>query len=272
MSLENKTAFITGASRGIGNAIAKKLASNGCNIIVAAKTTEPHPKLEGTIYTAAEELESMGVAAMPVYVDIRDEDVVKNAVEQAVEKMGGIDIVINNASAISLTPIEQTSMKRYDLMHDINVRGTFMVSKYCIPHLKNSDNPHILTLAPPLNLDPKWFGNHLAYTMSKYGMSMTVIGQAEQLKDEGIAANALWPKTTIATAAILNIVGGEALMKMSRRPEIMADAAYHILTSKSSECSGNFFIDEDVLRENGVSDFDQYAIDLEQGLMPDLFL
>ena len=236
------TAFITGASRGIGNAIAKKLASNGCNIVVAAKTTEPHPKLEGTIYTAAEELEGMGVKALPVYVDIRDEEVVKNAVEQAVEKMGGIDIVINNASAISLTPIEQTSMKRYDLMHDINVRGTFMVSKYCIPHLKNSDNPHILTLAPPLNLDPKWFGNHLAYTMSKYGMSMTVIGQAEQLKDDGIAANALWPKTTIATAAILNIVGGEALMKMSRKPEIMADAAYYILTSNSKECSGNFFI------------------------------
>ena len=270
--LKNKTAFISGGSRGIGKAIAMRLAEAGCNIVVAAKTTEPHPKLEGTIYTAAKDIEALGVKALPVYVDIREEEVVAKAVEDAVNELGGIDIVINNASAIGLTPIEQTSMKRYDLMHDLNVRGTFMVSKYCIPHLKKSENAHILTLAPPINLDPKWFGNHLAYTMSKYGMSMTVIGQAEQLKDEGVAANALWPRTTIATAAIKNILGGEALIQMSRTPQIMADAAYHVLTKDSKECTGNFFIDEDVLKNEGITDFSKYAVNPEQDLMTDLFL
>ena len=272
MRLKNKTAFITGGSRGIGKAIAKSLAKEGCNIVIAAKTTEPHPKLEGTIYTAAEEIKALGVDALPVYVDIRDEEVVAKAVESAVGHFGGIDILINNASAISLTPIEQTSMKRYDLMHDVNVRGTFMVSKYCIPHLKKSENAHILTLSPPLNMDPKWFGNHLAYTMSKYGMSMTVLGQSEQLKDDGVAANALWPKTTIATAAVKNILGGDTLMQMSRIPEIMGDAALEILTSDSSTCTGNFFIDEEVLKNSGIDNFDHYAVNLEQQLMTDLFL
>jgi citronellol/citronellal dehydrogenase len=270
--MKNKTAFITGSSRGIGKAIALKLAKEGCNIVVAAKTAEPHPKLEGTIYSTAEEIEKEGGNALPLVVDIRSEEMIQDAVSKTIETFGGIDILINNASAISLTPIEQTTQKRYDLMHEINVRGTFLVSKACIPHLKKSDNPHILTLSPPLNLDPKWFGAHLAYTMSKYGMSMTVLGQSNELRSSGIAANALWPKTTIATAAIMNLLGGDAIVQASRKPDIMADAAYLILNKNSKECTGNFFIDEDLLKENGVTNFDQYAVNPNNSLMKDLFL
>ena len=270
--MKNKTVFITGASRGIGKAIGLRLAEEGANIVIAAKTAEPHPKLEGTIYTAAEAMEAAGGKALPVVVDIRSEEMVKDAVQLAVETFGGIDILINNASAISLTPIEDTTMKRYDLMHEINVRGTFMVSKYCIPHLRKADNPHILTLSPPLNLKPEWFGAHLAYTMSKYGMSMTVLGQANQLKKDGIAANALWPQTAIATAAVKNILGGEAMMQASRKTSIMSDAAFAILSRDSRTCTGNFFIDEDVLREEGVTDFDVYAVNPEKSLFKDLFV
>lgn len=270
--MKNKTVFITGASRGIGKAIGLRLAREGANIIIAAKTAEPHPKLEGTIYTAAEEMEAAGGKALPIVVDIRSEEMVQDAVQKAVETFGGIDVLINNASAISLTPIEQTAMKRYDLMHEINVRGTFMVGKHCIPHLRKGNNPHILTLSPPLNLKPDWFGAHLAYTMSKYGMSMTVLGQANQLKVDGIAANALWPQTTIATAAIKNILGGDAMIQASRKPSIMGDAAFAILSRDSRTCTGNFFIDEDVLREEGVTDFEAYAVNPEKSLMKDLFV
>ena len=270
--MKKRTAFITGSSRGIGKAIALRLAKEGYNIAVAAKTTTPHPKLEGTIYTAAEEIEKVGGKALPLVVDVRDEDNVKTAIQKTADEFGGIDIVVNNASAISLTMIEDTEMKRYDLMHDINVRGTFMVSKHCIPHLKNSENPHIVTLSPPIERDPKWFGAHLAYTMSKYGMSMTVIGQAAQLKNHGIASNALWPRTTIATAAVKNLLGGDSIVKVSRKPEIMADAAYEILQMDASSVTGNFFIDEYVLRDSGVKDFNQYAVDPSMSLMKDLFL
>ena len=267
-----RTAFITGGSRGIGKAIALRLAREGYNIVIASKTVEKHPKLEGTIYTAAKEIEKAGGTALPIRVDIRDEQNVADAVDQACIRFGGIDILVNNASAISLTQIEQTSMKRYDLMHAINVRGTFMVSKYCIPHLRNGNNPHILTLSPPLNMDPNWFGAHLAYTMSKYGMSMTVLGQSAQLKKDGIAANALWPQTTIATAAIKYALGGDAMMKQSRWPSIMADAAYAILNRDSKTCTGNFFIDEEVLKEEGVEDFEHYSVDSSKQLIKDLFL
>lgn len=267
-----RTAFITGASRGIGKAIAVRLAQEGYNIAIAAKTVEKHPKLEGTIFTAAEEVEKAGGRALPVKVDVRDEQNVMDAIHRVASKFGGIDIVINNASAISLTNIENTEMKRYDLLHAINVRGTFMVTKHCLPFLKKGNNPHILTLSPPLNMDPKWFGAHLAYTMSKYGMSMTVLGQAEQLKKHGIAANALWPQTTIATAAIKFALGGEEMMQQSRWPSIMADAAHVILHRDSNTCTGNFFIDEDVLREEGIDDFTKYAVDPSKQLVKDLFL
>lgn len=267
-----KTAFITGGSRGIGKAIALNLAALGYNIAIAAKTTEPHPKLPGTIYTAAEEIEAAGGTALALKTDIRDEENVKASIAKTVETFGGIDILVNNASAINLLPTEHVSMKRYDLTADINVRGTFMVSKYCIPHLKKSDNPHILTLSPPLNLDPVWFARHLAYTMSKYGMSMTVLGLAEELKDYRIAVNALWPKTTIATVAVLNLPGGKMFYDSSRKPKIMADAAEEILSRNSTECTGNFFIDEDVLREKGIADFSEYAMNLDRELLPDLFL
>lgn len=270
--MKNKTVFITGASRGIGKAIALRLAQAGANIVIAAKTAEPHPRLEGTIYSAAEEIEKAGGRALPLVVDIRSEEMVVNAVQQAVATFGGIDMLINNASAIGLTPIEETTMKRYDLMHEINVRGTFMVSKYCIPHLRKGTNPHILTLSPPLNLKPEWFGAHLAYTMSKYGMSLTVLGQANQLKKEGIAANALWPQTAIATAAVKNILGGEAMMDASRHPSIMADAAFAILSRDSRACTGNFFIDETVLQEEGITDFSAYAVSPGRTLMKDLFV
>ncbi len=272
MSFKNKTVFITGASRGIGKAIALRLAKEGANIVIAAKTTEPHPKLEGTIYTAAEEIERLGVKALPLFCDIRNEEQIEAAVNKAIEAFGGIDILINNASAISLTPTEQTEPKRFDLMMDIEVRGTFFMCRSCIPYLKKSENAHILNLSPPINLNPKWFAQHLAYTISKYGMSMIVLGLAEELKRYKIAANALWPKTTIATAAVQNLLGGDALTQMSRTPEIVADAAFHILKQSSTECKGNFFIDEEVLKKEGISDFEKYAVNLQQNLMTDLFI
>ncbi len=272
MLFQNKTIFITGASRGIGKAIALRLAREGANIIVAAKSVEENPKLGGTIYSSAEEIESAGGKALPIQLDIRQEDAIENAVQQAVDKFGGIDILINNASAISLTPTEQTEPKRFDLMHDINVRGTFFMSKACIPHLKKGHNPHILNLSPPINMDPKWFGSHVAYTMSKYNMTMIAIGLAGELKKYNIAANTLWPRTTIATAAVQNLLGGDALMKMSRTPEIIADAAYYILSKPSTSCTGNTFIDEDVLAKEGITDLDHYAVVPGGHLYQDLFL
>ena len=229
-NLKNKTLFVSGASRGIGLAIAKRAAKDGANVILAAKTAEPHPKLPGTIYTAAEEIEEVGGKALPVVCDIRDEENVRNAVNKGLDHFGAIDICINNASAIQLTGTLQTDMKRYDLMNQINARGTFLVSKVCLPHLIKSDNPHILNLSPPLDMDPKWFGPHVAYTMAKFGMSLCVLGMAEEFKDEGVAVNALWPRTAVATAAIKNALGGDSIMNISRSPEIMADAAHVILT------------------------------------------
>jgi len=264
MSLQNKTVLITGGSRGIGKAIALRLAREGANIAIAAKTTEPHPKLEGTIYTAAEEIEQFGVKVLALQCDIRSEDQIQAAVNKTAETFGGIDMLVNNASAISLTPTEQTDPKRFDLMMDIEIRGTFFMCKACIPHLKKSANAHILNLSPPLNLNPKWFAQHLAYTISKYGMSMIVLGLAEELKQYRIAANALWPKTTIATAAVQNLLGGDFLMQMSRTPEIVAEAAYHIFKRASAECTANFFIDEDVLKQEGVIDFEKYSVNSQQ--------
>ena len=272
MSFKNKTAFITGASRGIGKAIAMRLAKEGANIIVAAKSVEENPKLGGTIFTAAKEIEEAGGKALAVQCDIRFEDQVKNAVEKAAETFGGIDILINNASAISLTKVEQTEPKAFDLMYDINVRGTFFVSKACIPYLKNGVNAHILNLSPPLNLDNKWFSNHLAYTMSKYNMTMIALGLSGELKKYNIAANSLWPKTTIATAAVRNLLGGETLIQMSRTPEIIADAAFYILKRSSSDCTGNTFIDEEVLAEEGITDLEKYAVKPGSRLYNDLFL
>lgn len=270
MTLKDKTLFITGASRGIGKAIALRAARDGANVVIAAKTAEPHPRLPGTIYTAAAEIEAAGGRALPCIVDVREESIVQAAVDKAVETFGGIDILVNNASAISLTGTEQTTMKRYDLMHHVNTRGTFLCTKLCIPHLLKSDHAHVLNLSPPLNMDPRWFGGHVAYTMAKYGMSMCVLGHAEELKGK-VAVNALWPRTAIATAAVKNLLGGDAAMSMSRKPEIMADAAWHILTRDVS-CSGNFFIDDAVLTEAGVTDLDQYAVTPGSDLMPDFFL
>jgi citronellol/citronellal dehydrogenase len=272
MSLQNKTALITGGSRGIGKAIALRLAKEGCNIAIAAKTTEPHPKLEGTIYTAAKEIEALGVKCLPLQCDIRNEEQIQAAILETVNVFGGIDILVNNASAISLTPTEHTDPKRFDLMMDIEIRGTFFMCKSCIPYLRKSTNAHILNLSPPLNLNPKWFAQHLAYTISKYGMSMIILGLAEELKKDKIAANALWPKTTIATAAVQNLLGGDALMRLSRTPEIVADAAYAIVSKPSAACSGNFFIDEDVLAKEGITDLSKYAVDPSQQLMTDIFL
>ena len=272
MSFQNKTVFITGASRGIGKAIALRLAAEGANIVVVAKSIEENPKLGGTIFSAAKEIEDAGGKAFAVQCDIRFEDQIQNAVEKAVQQFGGIDILINNASAISLTPTEQTSSKAYDLIHDINVKGTFFVSKACIPYLKKSANPHILNLSPPINLAQKWLTNHIAYTMSKYNMTMIALGLSGELQKYKIAANALWPRTTIATAAVKNLLGGETLMNMSRKPEILADAAYYILCRPSSECTGNTFIDEDVLAEEGITDLDKYAVVKGGTLYTDLFL
>jgi citronellol/citronellal dehydrogenase len=272
MEFKNKTVIISGASRGIGKAIALKLAAAGANIVVAAKSVEEHPKLEGTIYSAAKEIEAAGGSAFPFQIDIRDEQQINELVSATVNKYGGVDILINNASAINLSQTEQLEIKRFDLMQDINVRGTFLISQACIPYLRQAPNPHILNLSPPLNLYAKWFGKHLAYTMSKFGMSMIVLGLAEELKKYKIGVNALWPKTTIATAAVRNLLGGDQLIRRSRKPEIMADAAFSILKKSSAECTGNFFIDEDVLKAIGVENFDQYAIDPGSKLMPDLFV
>lgn len=273
MNFEKQNILITGASRGIGKAIALKLAGEGANVAIASKTVAEHPKLEGTIYSAATEIDQAGPGkVIALQTDIRFEDQIDEAVNKTVEAFGGIDILINNASAISLSPTEQTEPKRYDLMHDINVRGTFFMCKACIPFLKKSNGAHILNISPPLNMDRKWFPKHLAYTMSKYGMSMIVLGLSSELKKYRIAVDALWPKTTIATAAIQNLTGGDELVKHSRKPEIVADAAAVILQKKFEQGTGNFYIDEDVLRESGATDFDKYAITPGANLMPDLFL
>ena len=270
--LKNKTLFVSGASRGIGLAIAKRAAKDGANIILAAKTAEPHPKLPGTIYTAADEIIEEGGQALPVICDIRDEENVRDAVNKGLDHFGNIDICVNNASAIQLTGTLQTDMKRYDLMNQINARGTFLVSKVCLPHLLKSDNPHILNLSPPLDMDPKWFGPHVAYTMAKFGMSLCVLGMAEEFKEDGVAVNALWPRTAISTAAIKNTLGGDSIMNISRSPEIMADAAYIILTKDSKEFTGNFCIDDNLLADNGVTDFSQYADVPFSELAPDFFV
>jgi citronellol/citronellal dehydrogenase len=273
MQFKGKKVLITGGSRGIGKAIALRLAAEGADIAIVGKTAEPHPKLDGTIYTAAEEITKAGAGnVLPIQGDIRFEDSIEQIVKTTVEQFGGIDILINNASAISLSPTEQTEPKRWDLMHDINVRGTFFMSRACLPYLKKSSNAHILNLSPPLQLNPEWFGRYLAYTISKFGMSMIVLGLAEEQRPNGIGVNALWPKTTIATAAIQHVVGGDILMQRSRKPEIVADAAYYILQRPASECTGNFFIDEDILMQQGVTDFTPYAVNAAQKLMIDLFV
>ncbi len=272
MSLAGKTLFITGASRGIGLAIALRAARDGANIVVAAKTADPHPKLPGTIYTAADEIASAGGVALPLVVDVRDEASVQSAVDQAVERFGGIDILVNNASAISLTGTLSTDMKRYDLMHQVNTRGTFLTSKACIPHLKKSANPHVLMLSPPLDMSPRWFGGHVAYTMAKFGMSMCVLGMAEEFKSDGIAFNALWPRTGIATAAIQFALTGEEGLRHCRTPEIMADAAHAIFEKPSRELTGQFLIDDTFLYGEGVREFDKYRVDPTASLMPDFFV
>ena len=271
-SLKGKTLFISGASRGIGLAIALRAARDGANVAIAAKTTEPHPKLKGTIYTAAEEVRSAGGKALPLVCDIRDEPQVMAAIEATIAEYGGIDICVNNASAISLTNSQGTDMKRFDLMMGINTRGTFMVSKYCIPHLKKAENPHILMLSPPLDMKAKWFEHSTAYSIAKYGMSMCVLGLSAELKGAGIAVNALWPRTTIATAAIGNLLGGDTMMRASRTPEIMGDAAYAIFTRPSREFSGHFCIDDKVLHASGVRDFDHYRVDPTVPLASDFFV
>ncbi len=270
-TLKDRTLFISGASRGIGLAIGLRAARDGANVVIAAKTSEPHPKLPGTIYSAAEEIEKAGGKALPVLCDIRSEEQVQAAVAQAVERFGGIDILVNNASAISLTGTLSTPMKRYDLMHQVNIRGTYLCSQACLPHLKKSSNPHVLNLSPPLSMKPKWFAGHVAYTMAKYGMSMCVLGMAEEFRADGVAFNGLWPRTAIATAAIM-MIGGDPMMKHSRKVEIMGDAAHAILTRTARECTGNFFVDEDVLRAEGVTDFRPYAVDPSVEPMVDFFL
>ena len=271
MSLKGKTLFITGGSRGIGLAIALKAARDGANVAIAAKTVEPHPKLEGTIHTAAAEIEKAGGRALALAVDVREEAAVKAALEQTAATFGGIDIVINNASAIQLTPAEHTDMRRYDLMQQINARGSFMVSKSAIPYLAKSASPHILMLSPPLDMKEKWFAPATAYAMAKFGMSLVVLGLAAELRAQGIAVNALWPRTTIATAAIKNLLGGEAIMRMSRKPEILAEAAYRVF-HKPKSFTGNFLIDDTFLAGEGVTDFDQYRVDPSQPLQVDFFV
>ena len=270
---KGKTVFITGASRGIGKAIGLRLAKEGANIVIAAKTAEPHPKLAGTIYTAADEMRAAGGQALPVVVDIRSEEMLQAAIDKTVETFGGIDILINNASAIQLTGTLQTSMKRYDLMHHVNTRGTYLASKLCLPHLLKAENPHVLNLSPPLNMEQRWFENHVGYTMAKYGMSMCVLGMSGEFAGK-VAFNALWPRTTIATAAIKNIVGGNEMMKRSRSPQIMADAAFHILQRDAKTCTGNFFMDDEVLISEGKTDLSEYAFDADfaDQLIPDFFV
>ena len=272
MSLAGKTLFITGASRGIGLAIALRAARDGANVAIAAKTAEPHPKLEGTIYTAAAAIEEVGGRALPMSVDIRDEAAVRGAIERTSERFGGIDIVVNNASAISLTPTPQTDMKRYDLMQGINTRGAYMVTKYALPHLEKAANPHVLMLSPPLDLSEKWFAPHVAYSIAKYGMSLCVLGFAGEFRARGIAVNALWPRTTIATAAIRNLLGGEAMVQASRTPDIIADAAYLVFHKPSREFSGNFLIDDSFLVAEGATDLDRYRVDPSRSLQPDFFV
>jgi citronellol/citronellal dehydrogenase len=272
VSLRGKTLFITGASRGIGLAIALRAARDGANIAIAAKTEKPHPKLQGTIYTAAEEIEKAGGKALPLACDIREEAQVAGAIDKAAAQFGGIDIVVNNASAIQLTRTSDTDMKRFDLMHQINTRGTFMVSKYAIPHLERAKNPHILALSPPLDMKEKWFAPHTAYTMAKFGMSIVVLGLAGELRQKGIAVNALWPRTTIATAAIQNLLGGDRIMRMSRTPDIIAEAAWRIFQKPSREFTGNFLIDDTFLAAEGETDFDKYRVDPSQPLAPDFFV
>lgn len=272
MFFQNKTIVITGATRGIGKAIALKLAAEGANIVIAAKSVQEHPKLGGTIYSAAAEIEEAGGKALAVQCDIRFEDQIQKVIDKTVETFGNIDVLINNASAISLTSTEQTESKQFDLMYDINVRGTFLMSKACIPHLRKASNPHILMLSPPISMEKKWFVNHLAYTISKYNMSMIAHGLAAELKKDKIAVNALWPKTTIATAAVKNLLGGEALINMSRTTDIIADAAYFILAKPSIACTGNFFIDEEVLAAEGITDLEKYAVLPGVKLYKDLFI
>lgn len=271
MNLKDKVIFITGASRGIGREIALRAARDGANIVIAAKTTEPHPTLQGTIYTVAEEVEKAGGKALPLCVDIRDEEKVQSAIDKTVETFGGIDILVNNASAINLSNTEDIPMKRFDLIFSVNARATFMCSKLCIPHLKKAKNPHILTLSPPLSMKSKWFKNHLAYTMSKFGMSMCTLGMAEEFKEIGIAVNSLWPKTLIATAAI-EVNFPKPMLDASRKPSIVADAAYFILTSNSREVTGQFFIDEEVVTKHGITQLEDYALKPGARLFPDLFV
>jgi len=272
MLFQNKTAVITGATRGIGKAIAIRLAKEGANIVIAAKSVEENAKLGGTIFSAAKEIEEAGGKALAVQCDIRFEDQIKNVIDKTIEKFNGIDILINNASAISLTTTEQTETKRFDLMHSINVRGTFLITKACIPYLKKSSNPHILALSPPLNLESKWFEKHVGYTITKYSMSMMTIGWAAEFKKDKIAANALWPRTTIDTAAVRNLLGGQMLANMSRKPDILADAAFYILQKPSSICTGNLFIDEQVLSREGISDLEKYSVVPGTTLYNDLFV
>jgi citronellol/citronellal dehydrogenase len=272
MSLKGKTLFITGASRGIGLAIGLRAARDGANVVIAAKTAEPHPKLPGTIYTAAAEIEAAGGRALPLLVDVRDEEAVKGAIGKAAETFGGLDIVVNNASAISLTPTPQTDMKRFDLMHQINTRGTYMVSKYAIPHLEKAGNPHILMLSPPLDFTERWFAPHLAYSLAKYGMSLCVLGLSGELRGRGIAVNALWPRTTIATSAVKNLLGGDQIVQASRTPEILADAAHAIFLKPAKGFTGQFLIDDVFLHGEGVRDFERYRVDPSKPLMPDFFV
>jgi citronellol/citronellal dehydrogenase len=271
-TLKGKTLFITGASRGIGLALGLRAARDGANVAIAAKTAEPHPKLEGTVFTAAAEIDKAGGKALPLVCDIRHEDQLAAAIAKTVETFGGIDICVNNASAISLTDTLATDMKRYDLMHQINTRGTFLTSKLCIPHLAKAENPHILMLSPPLDMKAKWFAGHVAYSIAKYGMSLCVLGLAEELKPQGIAVNALWPRTTIATAAVNNLLGGEQIIRSSRKPDIIADAAHLIFSQPSREFTGRFCIDDTLLAEHGVTDFDQYRVDPSRNLAPDFFV
>ena len=272
MSFQNKTVIITGASRGIGKAIGLRLAKEGANIVIASKSVEENPKLGGTIFSAAEEMEKAGGKALAVQCDIRFEEQIQHVIDKTISTFGGIDILVNNASAINLSSTEQVEPKRFDLMFDINVRGTFMMCKACIPHLKKGTNAHILNLSPPINMDMKWFANHLAYTISKYDMSMIALGLAAELKKYNIAANTLWPRTTIATAAVQNLLGGDMLMKMSRTPDIIAESAFYILSKPSSECTGNSFIDEAVLAAEGITDLSQYSVVPGAKLYNDLFV
>ncbi|MEO1034787.1 MAG: NAD(P)-dependent oxidoreductase [Pseudomonadota bacterium] len=271
-TLKDRTLFITGASRGIGLAIAKRAAQDGANVAIAAKTAEPHPKLAGTIYTAAEEIEAAGGKALPLVCDIRDEAQVESAVAATADKFGGIDICVNNASAISLTPTPMTQMKRFDLMHQVNTRGTFMVSQKCVPHLKESDHAHILNLSPPLNMEEKWFAPHVAYSIAKYGMSLCVLGMAGEFRSMNIAVNALWPRSTIATAAVQNLLGGDAMVQQSLKPEVMGDAAHVILSRAPSDATGQFFVDDEVLASVGVTDLTPYKVNPDMELFPDFFV